>query len=142
LKLRLRAAELPVLPSASHIVPVHIGDAALCSAVSRRLLDGSSVCMRRRSTIPRSRAARRLRLDADTAAYRCHDGSAGDGAAGILQSGQRARPDDHCLRSAGQCGADADALAAPFAERHRNSAHAVHASCCAYSTLSLLRANA
>jgi 5-aminolevulinate synthase len=39
LKRRLTAAGLPVLASASHIVPVHIGDAALCSAVSRRLLD-------------------------------------------------------------------------------------------------------
>ena len=39
LKRRLAAAGLPVLPSSSHIVPLHIGDAALCSAVSRRLLD-------------------------------------------------------------------------------------------------------
>jgi 5-aminolevulinate synthase len=39
LKRRLTAAGLPVLPSASHIVPVHVGDAALCSAVSRQLLD-------------------------------------------------------------------------------------------------------
>jgi 5-aminolevulinate synthase len=39
LKRRLRAAGLPVLPSQSHIVPVHVGDAALCTAVSRRLLD-------------------------------------------------------------------------------------------------------
>ena len=39
MKRRLGAAGLPVLPSASHIVPLHIGDAALCSAVSRRLLD-------------------------------------------------------------------------------------------------------
>lgn len=39
LKQRLRSAGLPVLPSASHIVPLHIGDAALCTAVSRRLLD-------------------------------------------------------------------------------------------------------
>ena len=39
LKRRLRAAGVPVLPSESHIVPVHVGDAALCSAVSRRLLD-------------------------------------------------------------------------------------------------------
>src|SRR5690242_3365282 len=39
LKRRLTASGLPVLPSASHIVPLHIGDAALCSAVSRRLLD-------------------------------------------------------------------------------------------------------
>ncbi len=28
-----------MLRSTSHIVPLHIGDAALCSAVSRRLLD-------------------------------------------------------------------------------------------------------
>jgi 5-aminolevulinate synthase len=39
LKRRLTATGLPVLPSASHIVPLHIGGAALCSAVSRRLLD-------------------------------------------------------------------------------------------------------
>lgn len=38
LKRRLSAAGLPVLPSSSHIVPLHIGNAALCSAVSRRLL--------------------------------------------------------------------------------------------------------
>jgi 5-aminolevulinate synthase len=38
LKRRLTAAGLPVLPSASHIVPLHIGDAARCSEVSRRLL--------------------------------------------------------------------------------------------------------
>lgn len=39
LKRRLRAAGVPVLPSESHIVPVHVGDATLCTAVSRRLLD-------------------------------------------------------------------------------------------------------
>ncbi|HET7881073.1 MAG TPA: 5-aminolevulinate synthase [Acetobacteraceae bacterium] len=39
LKGRLAAAGLPVLASDSHIVPLHIGDAARCSAVSRRLLD-------------------------------------------------------------------------------------------------------
>jgi 5-aminolevulinate synthase len=39
LKRRLRAAGLPVLPSTSHIVPLHVGDAALCTVVSRRLLD-------------------------------------------------------------------------------------------------------
>jgi 5-aminolevulinate synthase len=32
------AAGLPRLPSASHIVPLHVGDAALCTEVSRRLL--------------------------------------------------------------------------------------------------------
>src|SRR6476469_7691568 len=38
LKRRLDAAGLPRIESASHIVPLHIGDAALCSDVSRRLL--------------------------------------------------------------------------------------------------------
>jgi 5-aminolevulinate synthase len=39
LKRRLTAAGLPVLRSDSHIVPLHVGDAARCTAVSRRLLD-------------------------------------------------------------------------------------------------------
>jgi 5-aminolevulinate synthase len=38
LKRCLDAAGLPRIASASHIVPLHIGDAALCSDVSRRLL--------------------------------------------------------------------------------------------------------
>jgi 5-aminolevulinate synthase len=43
LKRRLEAAGLPVLPSSSHIVPLHVGDAALCREVSRRLLDEFSM---------------------------------------------------------------------------------------------------
>ena len=39
LKARLDAAGPAALPSASHIVPLHVGDAALCREVSRRLLD-------------------------------------------------------------------------------------------------------
>jgi 5-aminolevulinate synthase len=39
LKRRLTTAGLPVLPSASHIVPLQVGGAARCSDVSRRLLD-------------------------------------------------------------------------------------------------------
>jgi 5-aminolevulinate synthase len=38
LKAKLDAAGLPRLESDSHIVPLHIGDAASCSEVSRRLL--------------------------------------------------------------------------------------------------------
>jgi 5-aminolevulinate synthase len=38
LKSKLDAAGLPRLPSCSHIVPLHIGEAALCRAVSDRLL--------------------------------------------------------------------------------------------------------
>jgi 5-aminolevulinate synthase len=43
LKRRLEAAGLPVLPSSSHIVPLHVGDATLCREVSRRLLDEFSM---------------------------------------------------------------------------------------------------
>ena len=39
LKRRFDEAELPRIASDSHIVPLHIGDAALCKAVSRRLLE-------------------------------------------------------------------------------------------------------
>jgi 5-aminolevulinate synthase len=43
LKRRLVEAGLPVLPSSSHIVPLHVGDAAQCSAVSRQLLEEFSM---------------------------------------------------------------------------------------------------
>ena len=77
LKRRLTRGGLPVLPSASHIVPLHIGDAALCSAVSRRLLDefGMYATPINYPTVPRGEE--RLRLDADAAAHRRDDGSAG-----------------------------------------------------------------
>ena len=39
LKRRFDAAGLPRIESESHIVPLHIGEAALCKAVSRRLLE-------------------------------------------------------------------------------------------------------
>ena len=39
LKRRFDGAGLPRIHSASHIVPLHIGEAALCKEVSRRLLD-------------------------------------------------------------------------------------------------------
>jgi 5-aminolevulinate synthase len=39
LKARLDQAGLPRIASDSHIVPVHVGDAALCTAVSQRLLN-------------------------------------------------------------------------------------------------------
>ncbi|HEY6434291.1 MAG TPA: 5-aminolevulinate synthase [Acetobacteraceae bacterium] len=62
LKRRLHAAGLPGLPSSSHIVPVHVGDAALCSQVSRRLLEefGMYATPINYPTVPRG--AERLRL--------------------------------------------------------------------------------
>jgi 5-aminolevulinate synthase len=39
LKAKFDAAGLPRIESASHIVPLHIGEAALCKDVSRRLID-------------------------------------------------------------------------------------------------------
>ncbi len=39
LKARLAAAGLPVIPTVSHIVPVHVGDAALCKSISHRLFE-------------------------------------------------------------------------------------------------------
>ncbi len=43
LKGKLSRAGLPILHTPSHIVPVHIGDAALCREVSRRLLEDFSI---------------------------------------------------------------------------------------------------
>lgn len=39
LKKRFRDAGFPVMPSESHIVPVHVGDPVLCKSISDRLLD-------------------------------------------------------------------------------------------------------
>ena len=43
LKRRLSEAGLPVMPSVSHIVPVHVGDPVRCKAVSDRLLEAHGI---------------------------------------------------------------------------------------------------
>jgi 5-aminolevulinate synthase len=62
LKAKLDSAGLHRLPSVSHIVPVHVGDAALCSAVSQRLLNefGHYATPINYPTVPRG--TERLRL--------------------------------------------------------------------------------
>lgn len=62
LKAKFDAAGLPRISTESHIVPLHIGDAALCKAVSKRLLDafGMYATPINYPTVPRG--AERLRF--------------------------------------------------------------------------------
>ena len=62
LKARLVAAGLPVIPTPSHIVPIHVGDAAACTEVSLRLMREFGIYATPINYPTVARGAERLRL--------------------------------------------------------------------------------
>lgn len=62
LRAKLGAAGIPVMPTASHIVPVPVGDAALCSEISRRLMSEFAIYATPINYPTVARGTERLRL--------------------------------------------------------------------------------
>ena len=90
LKRRLDTARLPRTPSASHIVPLHVGDAALCMEVSHRLLSEVEIYATPINYPDRTARRGATAFDAHAAAHGRDDGPTGGGAAGYAAADQAA----------------------------------------------------